>query len=105
MREALKSLRSDALIYGFGQALGRGVQFLLVPLLTRLLSPEVYGVSDLVLAYSQFVVLVMVFGTDAALVRFFYSEPDRDSRPRSRSPPWPVRSRTRSSAPTSIAST
>lgn len=82
MRDALKSLRSDALVYGFGQALGRGVQFLLVPLLTRLLAPDVYGVSDLVLAYSQFVVLVLVFGTDAALVRFFYGEPDRDARRR-----------------------
>ena len=82
MREALGRLRSDALIYGFGQALGRGVQFLLVPILTRLLAPAVYGVSDLVLAYSQFVVLVLVFGTDAALVRFFYGEPDRDARRR-----------------------
>src|SRR6267378_1273421 len=66
MREALKSLRSDALIYGFGQALGRGVQFLLVPLLTRLLSPEVYGVSDLVLAYS----LIVLFGNDVLRVTF-----------------------------------
>lgn len=82
MREALKRLRSDALIYGAGQALGRGVQFLLVPILTRLLAPDVYGVSDLVLAYSQFVVLLLVFGTDAALVRFFYREPDRDARRR-----------------------
>jgi O-antigen/teichoic acid export membrane protein len=82
VRDALRRLRSDALIYGFGQALGRGVQFLLVPILTRLLAPSIYGVSDLVLAYSQFVVLVLVFGTDAALVRFFYQEPDREARRR-----------------------
>ncbi len=82
MREALGRLRTDALIYGFGQALGRGVQFLLVPVLTRALTPDVYGVSDLVLAYSQFVVLVLVFGTDAALVRFFYQEPDHEARRR-----------------------
>jgi O-antigen/teichoic acid export membrane protein len=82
MRDALQRLRSDALIYGAGQALGRGVQFLLVPILTRILAPDVYGVSDLVLAYSQFVVLTLVFGTDAALVRFFYQEPDRDARRR-----------------------
>jgi O-antigen/teichoic acid export membrane protein len=82
MRDALRQLRSDAIIYGTGQALGRGVQFLLVPILTRLLTPDVYGVSDLVLAYSQFVVLALVFGTDSALVRFFYQEPDRDARRR-----------------------
>jgi O-antigen/teichoic acid export membrane protein len=82
MREALRRLSGDTVIYGAGQALGRGVQFLLVPILTRLLTPDVYGVSDLVLAYSQFVVLTLVFGTDSALVRFFYQEPDRDARRR-----------------------
>jgi len=82
VREALGHLRRDAVIYGFGQALGRGVQFLLVPIFTRALLPEVYGVADLVLAYSQFVVLVLVFGMDGALVRFFYQEPDRDARRR-----------------------
>jgi O-antigen/teichoic acid export membrane protein len=82
VRDALRQLRSDAIIYGTGQALGRGVQFLLVPILTRLLTPDVYGVSDLVLAYSQFAVLALVFGTDSALIRFFYQEPDRDARRR-----------------------
>ena len=82
MRDALRRLSWDTMIYGAGQALGRSVQFLLVPILTRLLTPDVYGVSDLVLAYSQFVVLALVFGTDSALVRFFYQEPDRDARRR-----------------------
>lgn len=82
MRDALRKLNADVLVYGFGQALGRGVQFLLVPILTRILAPDVYGVSDLVFAYSQLVILVLVFGTDAALVRFFYEEPDREARRR-----------------------
>ena len=71
MREALKRLTGESLIYGLGQVSGRAVQFLLVPILTRALARDVYGVADLVLAYSQFVVLVMVFGMDGALVRFF----------------------------------
>ncbi|HEY3216979.1 MAG TPA: hypothetical protein VGK93_10855, partial [Candidatus Eisenbacteria bacterium] len=82
MREALKHLTGESLVYGLGQVSGRAVQLLLVPVLTRALARDVYGVADLVLAYSQFAVLVLVFGMDAALVRFFYQEPDRQARRR-----------------------
>ncbi|TMQ67505.1 MAG: hypothetical protein E6K78_04720 [Candidatus Eisenbacteria bacterium] len=82
MRDALKRLTGESLVYGLGQVSGRAVQLLLVPVLTRVLTRDVYGVADLVLAYSQFVVLVLVFGMDSALVRFFYREPDREARRR-----------------------
>ncbi len=82
MRAALLRLTGDSLVYGLGQVSGRAVQLLLVPILTRVLTPPVYGVADLVLAYSQFAVLVLVFGMDGALVRFFYQEPDAEARRR-----------------------
>jgi O-antigen/teichoic acid export membrane protein len=82
MREALKRLTAESLVYGLGQVSGRAVQLLLVPILTRVLTRDVYGVADLVLAYMQFVVVVLVFGMDGALVRFFYQEPDREARRR-----------------------
>ncbi len=80
MRDALASLTKDSAIYGFGQALGRAVQLLLVPVLTRLLVPAEFGIADLVQGYLQVAVLVLVFGMDGALARFFYEEPDRSSR-------------------------
>ena len=80
MREALKRLTGESLVYGLGQVSGRAVSLLLVPILTRLLVPDVYAVSELVLAYSQTAILVLVFGLDAALARFFYQEPDRAAR-------------------------
>ncbi len=82
MREALKRLTAESLIYGLGQVSGRAVQLLMVPILTRVLTRDVYGVGDLVLAYTQFVVVFLVFGMDGALVRFFYQEPDREARRR-----------------------
>jgi len=82
MREALKRLTGESLVYGLGQVSGRAVQLLLVPILTRALTRDVYGVADLVLAYSQFAVLVLVFGMDGALVRFLYHEPDHEARRR-----------------------
>ncbi len=80
IREALRHLTGESLIYGLGQVGGRAVNLLLVPVLTRVLAPEAYGVSDLVLAYAQTALLVLVFGMDASLARHFYDEPDREAR-------------------------
>ena len=80
MREALKRLTGESVVYGLGQAGGRAVQLLLVPVLTRALTPGAYGVSELIVAYSQTVLLVLVFGMDGALARFFYQQPDREAR-------------------------
>jgi O-antigen/teichoic acid export membrane protein len=80
MREALKRLTAESVVYGLGQVGGRAVQLVLVPILTRALDPGAFGVGDLVVAYSQTALLVLVFGMDGALARFFYQEPDRESK-------------------------
>ena len=82
MREALKRLTGESLVYGLGQVGGRVVQLLLVPVLTRALSRGAFGVGELVMAYLQTAALVLVFGMDGALARFFYQEPDRTARVR-----------------------
>lgn len=82
VREALTRLGGESMIYGLGQVSGRAVNLLLVPILTRWLTPEAYGVSDLVLAYAQMALLVLVFGMDGALARLFYELPDREARVR-----------------------
>ncbi len=51
MREALKRLTGESLVYGLGQVSGRAVQVLLVPVLTLALSPAVFAVADLVQTY------------------------------------------------------
>lgn len=80
LREQLKRLTGESAIYGVGQVSGRAVQLILVPVLTRALTPGAYGISELVFAYLQTAVLVLVLGMDAALARFFYEEPDREAR-------------------------
>jgi O-antigen/teichoic acid export membrane protein len=82
MGRSIGGLTGDSLVYGLGQVGGRVAQILLVPILTRALAPSEYAVWELVLAYSQTAVLVLVFGMDGALARFFYEEPDRDARVR-----------------------
>ncbi len=80
IRDSLKRLSGDSLVYGLGQVGGRVVNLLLVPVLTRVLVPQQYGVADLVTAYSASALLVLVFGMDSALARFFYEQPDREAR-------------------------
>jgi O-antigen/teichoic acid export membrane protein len=80
VRESLRRLTGDSLVYGLGQVGGKVVNLLLVPVLTRVLVPQQYGVADLVTAYSASALLVLVFGMDSALARFFYEQPDREAR-------------------------
>ena len=82
LRESLKRLSGESLVYGLGQVSGRAVNLLLVPILTRVLLRQQYGVSELVTGYSASVLLVLVFGMDGALARFFYQQPDRGARVR-----------------------
>jgi O-antigen/teichoic acid export membrane protein len=82
LRESLQRLSGESLVYGLGQVSGRAVNLLLVPILTRVLLRQQYGVSELVTGYSASVLLVLVFGLDGALARFFYQQPDRGTRVR-----------------------
>ncbi len=82
LREQIRRLSGDSLIYGGGQALAKAVNLLLVPVLTRVLLPQQFGVNELVVAYSQSLVLVLVFGMDGALVRFLYEQDDAAARVR-----------------------
>ncbi len=80
LRESLQRLSGESLVYGIGQVSGRAVNLLLVPILTRVLLRQQFGVAELVTGYSASVLLVLVFGMDGALARFFYQQADRGAR-------------------------
>ena len=69
LRDSLKRLSRESMVYGLGQVSGRAVSLLLVPILTRVLLKQQFGVSELVTGYSASVLLVLVFGMDAARSR------------------------------------
>jgi O-antigen/teichoic acid export membrane protein len=80
VKEHQKTLTGESLVYGLGQALSRGVQMLLVPVLTRAFSPASYGVVDLLGLVGAVASLLTVMGTDAALARMFYDQSDGEAR-------------------------
>lgn len=63
----VKRLGRNVLIYGGGDALVRFISFLLLPLFTRYLSPDDYGVRGLLLALVAVLAPVFSLGLSAAL--------------------------------------
>ncbi len=80
IKQHLQKLTGESLVYGFGQALGRGMSMLLVPILTRAFTPAAYGVVDLLGLVAASATLRTVMGTDAALARMFYDRDDDQAR-------------------------
>lgn len=72
MAYSLRSIAKGSLLYAFGQLLTKASAFLLIPLYTRFLTPEDYGIFG----YLQFMLLIMatifMFGFYGAQTRFFY---------------------------------
>jgi O-antigen/teichoic acid export membrane protein len=80
IRESLLRLTRHSIVYGAGQAIGRGLQVLLVPILTRLFTPAEYGVLDLLAVVGAIASFFIVMGMDSALARFFYETEDETAR-------------------------
>jgi O-antigen/teichoic acid export membrane protein len=76
----LLKLTKESVVYGLGQAVGRGLQMVLVPIFTHVFRPDEYGVIDLLALVTSIAAFLIVMGTDAALARFFYDAGDVEER-------------------------
>lgn len=76
----LKGLLKSTLIYGVAASIGRFIGLILVPIYTRVFSPDQYGIVDLI---SSVVILVSVLGMaqlESAISRYYYETKDADKR-------------------------
>lgn len=62
------------LSYSYGGIIGLFVGLATTSLLTRYLSPEEFGKGNLFLIFLNFSTILVVFGADQFLIRFFYSQ-------------------------------
>jgi O-antigen/teichoic acid export membrane protein len=74
----LKKLASQTAVYGLSSILGRLLNYLLVPLYTRVFSPEQYGVVTEMYAYVSFLIIILTYGMETAFFRFSQSQSDKD---------------------------
>lgn len=66
----LRRLAGQTAIYGLSNILGRIINFLLVPLYTRVFIPEEYGIVTEMYVYVAFLLIVLTYGMETALFRF-----------------------------------
>ncbi len=72
MSEALRKTAGYAGIYALGVLLNRSVSFIMLPVYTRFLSPEDYGVLELLVLTVDIVAIFTGLGILNGLHKFFY---------------------------------
>lgn len=76
--EGVKSLIKESFAYGFANIVSRFIGFLLMPLYTRILTPEDYGVLNVINITLMLATMLSVLGLDGA-THIFYWDSERDS--------------------------
>src|SRR5581483_6626325 len=70
MKEQIKALSKETLIYGASTVIGRFLNFLLVPFYVNVLDPTMYGVSASMYTYMSFLGIIYTLGLEAAYFRY-----------------------------------
>src|SRR5690349_17849410 len=80
MFKYLRQLASDSLVYGLSGTITRFITIFLVPLYTRVLIPEDYGVMSLVRNATALVSMFTSLSLDSAAHRFYWDSEDTADR-------------------------
>jgi O-antigen/teichoic acid export membrane protein len=80
MFEKIRKLASHILIYGLGNSGVRIVGFFLIPVYTRYLTPEDYGILALVAMLDQILFILMNMGQSSALFRTYFAHSQSEER-------------------------
>jgi O-antigen/teichoic acid export membrane protein len=83
----IKSLLKDSVAYGISSLLSRFIGFLLMPLYTRILTPEDYGVLNIINITITLVTLFAVLGLDSS-AHVFYWDTTEDKKRKSVFSSW-----------------
>jgi O-antigen/teichoic acid export membrane protein len=70
----------DSAIYGAAGMLTRGIMLLLIPLYTRALAPEGFGVIDLLTVFGAIISLTVALEISQGVARFFLDTDSKDER-------------------------
>lgn len=71
MLTELKTVSKHTLIYGFGIVMGKAIGFFMIPLYTHYLSPEEYGLLELVDVTGFIIGYFLVVGIDEAILKYY----------------------------------
>ena len=69
-----KNLLKKFISFSIGGYINAIIGFFMLPFVTRILSPEEYGIASLIAVFIDMLVIICSLGMDQGLVRFFYEE-------------------------------
>ena len=73
----MKSLAKDTAIYGLSSIVGRFLNYLLVPIYTRVLDPGEYGIVTNLYGYVALILVILTFGMETTFFRFANKEEEQ----------------------------
>ncbi len=76
----LKRLAGQTAIYGLSSIVGRLINFLLVPLYTRVFLPGEYGVVTIMYTYVAVLLIVLTYGMETTFFRFSEQNPEQKNK-------------------------
>lgn len=74
MKKRIKQLGRDSLVYGIGGIAARGIGFFLLPVYTRIFSPNDYGTIEMLAVTTSFLSAFLGMGMDSAQTYFFFKD-------------------------------
>lgn len=80
MFKYLRQLASESIVYGLSGVVSRFLSFFLVPIYTRIFSPEDYGVMSLITTTMAVVSIFVVLALDNSAHRWYWDSEDTDDR-------------------------
>lgn len=80
MREHFSDFFRQILIYGLGQFAGQAAGFFLIPIYTRHLSVEEYGILAILMACVAFLSMFLNFGMGSAVFKYYFATQDGMTR-------------------------
>ena len=82
LKEALRRLGKDSLIYGLGGAISKCIGLLLLPLYTNALSPKEYGITALLSLLGVLMNGILTLGTGNSMGLLYFKETNLGKRPK-----------------------
>ncbi len=79
-RGRLAFLLRDSALYGGSAAISKAFGLITFPIVSRHFSVAEYGVLDYFLTFATPLAVLLIFGQDAAVARYFYEHTDRNER-------------------------
>ena len=73
----IKKLANQTAIYGIPSVIGRFLNYLLVPIYSRIFIPKEYGIVTEIYAYAAFFAVILLFGMETSFFRFYKDEKTR----------------------------